>query len=44
VKTEQMEGVLSIRPNFRSFFRSSGASTADVELWKGSWLQVRAQN
>lgn len=43
VKTEQMEGVLSIRPNFRAFFRTSGSSAADVDLWKGSWIQVRAQ-
>jgi len=40
--TLQQEGVLSIRPNLRAFFRSSGA--ADVDLWKGSWLQVRAQD
>jgi hypothetical protein len=44
VKTEQQEGVLSIRPNLRAFFRTSGAATADVDLWKGSWLQVRAQD
>ena len=43
VKTEQVEGVLSIRPNFRAFFRTSGSSTADVELWKGSSLFARAQ-
>lgn len=40
VATEQHEGVLSIRPNLRAFFRSTGA--ADVDLWKGSWIQVRA--
>ena len=43
VKTEQVEGVLSIRPNFRAFFRTSGSATADVELWKGSSLFARAQ-
>jgi len=42
VATEQHEGVLSIRPNLRAFFRSAG--TADVDLWKGSWIQVRAQD
>ncbi len=42
VATEQHEGVLSIRPNLRAFFRSTGA--ADVDLWKGSWIQVRAQD
>lgn len=42
VKTEQQDGVLSIRPNLRAFFRISGAATADVDLWKGSWIQVRA--
>jgi hypothetical protein len=42
VKTEQQDGVLSIRPNLRAFFRMAGASTADVDLWKGSWIQVRA--
>jgi len=44
VKTENQEGVLSIRPNLRAFFRTSGAATADVDLWKGSWMQVRAQD
>ncbi|HEV3028569.1 MAG TPA: hypothetical protein VG457_13410, partial [Planctomycetota bacterium] len=44
VKTEQQEGVLSIRPNLRAFFRTANATAADVELWKGSWLQVRAQD
>jgi len=44
VKTEQQEGVLSIRPNLRAFFRTAGAAAADVDLWKGSWLQVRAQD
>lgn len=44
VKTEQLQGVLSIRPNFRAFFRTSGSTAADVDLWKGSWIQVRAQN
>ncbi|HVR84921.1 MAG TPA: hypothetical protein VMU54_11465, partial [Planctomycetota bacterium] len=44
VKTEQQDGVLSIRPNLRAFFRTVGAATADVDLWKGSWLQVRAQD
>ena len=43
VKTEQQEGVLSIRPNLRAFFRTGGSAAADVDLWKGSWLQVRAQ-
>jgi hypothetical protein len=44
VKTEQQEGVLSIRPNMRALFRTAGAPAADVDLWKGSWLQVRAQD
>jgi hypothetical protein len=44
VKTEQQDGVLSIRPNLRAFFRTAGAATADVDLWKGSWLQVRSQD
>jgi hypothetical protein len=43
VKTETVEGVLSIRPNLRAFFRSSGSATADVELWKGSSLFARSQ-
>ena len=43
IKTEQVEGLLSIRPNRRALFRTSGASQPDVDLWKGSWLQVRAQ-
>jgi hypothetical protein len=43
VETEQVEGVLSIRPNFRAFFRTSGSATADVELWKGSSLFARSQ-
>ena len=41
VATMQHEGVLSIRPNLRAFFRSGAA--ADIDLWKGSWIQVRAQ-
>ena len=44
VKTEQQEGVLSIRPNMRALFRTAGAAAADADLWKGSWLQVRAQD
>jgi hypothetical protein len=44
VKTEQQEGVLSIRPNMRALFRTPSAPSADVDLWKGSWLQVRAQD
>ncbi|HZE95591.1 MAG TPA: anti-sigma factor [Planctomycetota bacterium] len=44
VKTELQDGVLSIRPNLRAFFRMAGGSAGDVELWKGSWLQVRAQD
>ena len=44
VKTEQQEGVLSIRPNMRVLFRTPSAPSADVDLWKGSWLQVRAQD
>jgi hypothetical protein len=44
VKTVQEERVLSIRQNLRAFFCSSGAATADVELWKGSFIQVRAQD
>jgi hypothetical protein len=43
VKTEQQEGVLSIRPNARALFRTPGAPAADVDIWKSSWLQVRAQ-
>lgn len=43
VMTEQVEGVLSIRPNLRALFRTAGASQPDVDLWKGSWMQVRAQ-
>ncbi len=43
VKTEQQEGVLSIRPNTRALFRTPGAPAADVDIWKSSWLQVRAQ-
>jgi len=43
VKTEQVEGVLSIRPNFRAFFRSAGSAAADVELWKGGSLFARSQ-
>ena len=42
VKTERVDGVLSIRPNLRAFFRTVGAQSADVSLWKGSWIQVRA--
>jgi hypothetical protein len=42
VKTEQQDGVLSIRPNLRAFFRVAGSAAADVDLWKGSWIQVRA--
>jgi len=43
VMTEQVEGVLSIRPNLRALFRTAGAGQGDVDLWKGSWIQVRAQ-
>jgi hypothetical protein len=43
VKTVEDDGVLSIRPNLRAFFRTAGAATAEVDLWKGSWIQVRAQ-
>ena len=43
VKTIEEDGVLSIRPNLRALFRQSGAAQADVDLWKGSWMQVRAQ-
>ena len=43
VKTEQVEGVLSIRPNLRAFFRTVGSPTPDVELWKGSSLFARSQ-
>jgi hypothetical protein len=42
VKTEQKEGVLSIRPNLRAFFRTSASATADVDIWKGSNLYVRS--
>lgn len=42
VKTERVDGVLSIRPNLRALFRTVGATSADVSLWKGSWIQVRA--
>lgn len=41
VKTEEVDGVLSIRPNMRAFFRTVGAPGADLDLWKGSWIQVR---
>ncbi len=44
VETEQVEGVLSIRPNFRAYFRTSGIGAADVELWKGSSLFARSQD
>jgi hypothetical protein len=44
VETEQVEGVLSIRPNFRAYFRTSGVGAADVELWKGSSLFARSQD
>jgi hypothetical protein len=43
VVTVQEEGVLSIRPNLRALFRTAGAAQPDVDLWKGSWMQVRAQ-
>ncbi len=43
-KTEQKEGVLSIRPNMRASFRTTGAAAADVDIWKGSNLYVRAQD
>jgi hypothetical protein len=43
-KTEQKEGVLSIRPNMRACFRTAGATAADVDLWKGSNLYIRAQD
>jgi len=43
-KTEQKEGVLSIRPNMRACFRSVGAAAADVDIWKGSNLYVRSQD
>lgn len=42
VKTERVDGVLSIRPNLRAFFRTAGAAAADADLWKGSWMQARA--
>jgi hypothetical protein len=44
VKTEEQDGVLSIRPNMRARFRTPGAATADVDIWKGSWIQVRTQD
>jgi len=40
VKTIEEEGVLSIRPNLRALFRGAGDI---VDLWKGSWFLVRAQ-
>jgi hypothetical protein len=40
VKTIEEEGVLSIRPNLRALFRGAGDI---VDLWKGSWVLVRAQ-
>lgn len=43
VKTVEEDGVLSIRPNLRALFRASGAAQADADLWKGSWILVRAQ-
>jgi hypothetical protein len=43
VMTEEGDGVLSIRPNLRALFRTPGAAAADVDLWKGSWIQVRGQ-
>jgi hypothetical protein len=43
VKTIEEDGVLSIRPNLRALFRTAGVSQPDVDLWKGSWMQVRAQ-
>lgn len=44
VKTVQQEGVLSIRPNDRAYFRTAGAIAADVDLWKGGNLWVRSQD
>jgi len=41
VKTIEEEGVLSIRPNLRALFRGAGGDL--VDLWKGSWFLVRAQ-
>jgi hypothetical protein len=43
-KTEQKEGVLSIRPNMRACFRTVGAAAADVDIWRGSNLYVRSQD
>jgi hypothetical protein len=42
--TEQKEGVLSIRPGMRACFRTAGAAAADVDVWRGSNLYVRAQD
>jgi hypothetical protein len=42
VETEQVEGVVSIRPNMRALFRLGTSATADVDIWKGSWKLVRA--
>lgn len=44
VKTEEVDGVLSIRPNLRAFFRTGATPAADVDLWKGSWIEVRSQD
>jgi hypothetical protein len=41
VKTEQVEGVLSIRPNMRAMFRLGNSGTTE-DIWKGSWKMVRA--
>jgi len=44
IVTEETEAVLSSRPNLRALFRMPGAAQADVDLWRGSWMQVRALN
>jgi hypothetical protein len=41
--TEEVDGVLSIRPNRRALFRTASAAQPDVDIWGGSWMQVRAQ-
>jgi hypothetical protein len=46
IAVQQHDEVLSVRPNMRASFRPLGATPgpADVDLWKGSWMQVRAQD
>jgi len=44
ILTEETDAVISSRPNLRALFRTAGSAQADVDLWRGSWMQVRSQD